>query len=161
MTFEEAAIIKFPALSYSTTIRRKHVLEVCKNPAIQWPEHIINDANRIAHGLYNFNSSLVPSDNTIVQLPVTIETDEELDLRIKSAYNCMEVLTEAIGNGVTPSMIISGAAGVGKSHTVKRVLEKNKNTTVEFVKGYVKATGIYKLLWENRMSHQTLVYKIF
>ena len=156
ISFEEAVQELFPGLTGS--IKKKQIVEVCERYDIKCPKYILDPENKIAYGVYKYGEQLNTNSTTYVPVPVIVETDEEMDLRIRTSYECMEVLTEAVGNGVTPSMIISGAAGVGKSFTVKRVLESNKNTTVEFVKGYVKATGIYKLLWENRQSHQTLVF---
>ena len=155
MNFETAAVNMFPAIQESGTITRKQAQEVCQVTGAKWPNHIINMSNSVARGVFKFSANL-ETDAVVPAKPV--ESDSELDARIRTTYANMELLTKSVGDGVTTSMIISGAAGVGKSYTVKKVLEANDQTTVHFIRGYVKATGIYKLLWENRQSHQTLVF---
>ena len=147
MNFETAAVNMFPAIQESGTITRKQAQEVCQVTGAKWPNHIINMSNSVARGVFKFSANL-ETDAVVPAKPV--ESDSELDARIRTTYANMELLTKSVGDGVTTSMIISGAAGVGKSYTVKKVLEANDQTTVHFIRGYVKATGIYKLLWENR-----------
>ena len=154
MTFEIAAKQTFPELT--STITRKQAQEVCQLTGAKWPNHIINMSNSVGRGVFKFSADL--EIEGVVAAPVVVESDRELDARIRTTYSNMELLTKSVGDGITTSMIISGAAGVGKSYTVKKVLEANDQTTVHFIRGYVKATGIYKLLWENRQSHQTLVF---
>lgn len=154
MTFEIAAVEMFPSIAETGSITRKQAQEVCQVKGVKWPNHIINMSNSVARGVFKFSANM--EIESVVAKPV--ETDSELDSRIRTTYANMELLTKSVGDGITTSMIISGAAGVGKSYTVKRVLEANDQTTVHFIRGYVKATGIYKLLWENRQAHQTLVF---
>ena len=154
MTFEIAAKQTFPELT--STITRKQAQEVCQLTGAKWPNHIINMSNSVGRGVFKFSADL--EIEGVVAAPVVVESDSELDARIRTTYSNMELLTKSVGDGITTSMIISGAAGVGKSYTVKKILEANNQTTVHFIRGYVKATGIYKLLWENRQSHQTLVF---
>ena len=154
LTFEIAAKQTFPELT--STITRKQAQEVCQVTGAKWPNHIINMSNSVGRGVFKFSADL--EIEGVVAAPVVVESDKELDARIRTTYSNMELLTKSVGDGITTSMIISGAAGVGKSYTVKKVLEANDQTTVHFIRGYVKATGIYKLLWENRQSHQTLVF---
>ena len=156
MTFEIAAVNMFPAITESGSITRKQAQEVCQVTGAKWPNHIINMSNSVGRGVFKFSADL--EIQGVVAAPVVVESDKELDARIRTTYSNMELLTKSVGDGITTSMIISGAAGVGKSYTVKKVLEANDQTTVHFIRGYVKATGIYKLLWENRQSHQTLVF---
>lgn len=154
MTFENAAVEMFPSIAETGSITRKQAQEVCQIKGVKWPNHIINMSNSVARGVFKFSANM--EIESVVAKPV--ESDSELDARIRTTYANMELLTKSVGDGITTSMIISGAAGVGKSYTVKRVLEANDQTTVHFIRGYVKATGIYKLLWENRQAHQTLVF---
>lgn len=157
ITFEQAALEMFPDLT--TTITRRQAHEVCDTKGVKWPSHICNSVNKVSRGVFRFSADLSVIGEGFEPVPAKpAETDSELDKRIRETYASMELLTKSVGDGITTSMIISGAAGVGKSYTVKRVLEANDQTTVHFVRGYVKATGIYKLLWENRQAHQTLVF---
>jgi len=57
-------------------------------------------------------------------------------------------------------MIVSGPAGLGKSFTVERALESwdPNGTSHRIVKGYIRATSLYKLLYQHRARGQVLVF---
>lgn len=89
----------------------------------------------------------------------TTETDAEIDARISERFEILEYLaTEAISGSVR-AMIVSGPAGLGKSYTIEHVLREYDPNEVNhtIVKGYVKATGLLKLLWAHREKGQVLV----
>lgn len=87
------------------------------------------------------------------------ETDEQIAQRLEDSFGAMHTMALATVQGKNKSLIISGPAGVGKSHTVMQIaeaLEEEKLTTV--VKGYVRPTGLYKLLYENRFKASVIVF---
>lgn len=153
MSFEQAALTKFPALT--DTITRKQVNEVVAEFGVKYPVHITNPQNNVARGVFRFSAAL---DTNVPAVPVVIESDEEMSDRIHKTYESMELLVNSVADGITKSLLVAGHAGIGKSYTVKRTLEQNINSNFLFVKGYVKATGIFKLLWENRFENQTIVF---
>jgi hypothetical protein len=58
------------------------------------------------------------------------------------------------------SMVVSGPAGIGKTYTIEGILESASDAgTIQFtsVKGFVRPTGLYKLLWENREENQVIL----
>lgn len=98
---------------------------------------------------------------TIKTVPVVQhETDAEIDFRIRDRFEVLDALTEAALMGDARSVIISGPAGLGKSYGVEKMLrswdEEGLNHT--FVKGFVRPTGLYKLLYEHREAGQVLVF---
>lgn len=153
MSFEQAALTKFPALT--DTITRKQVNEVVAEFGVKYPVHITNPQNNVARGVFRFSAAL---DTNVPAVPVVIESDEEMSTRIHKTYESMELLVNSVADGITKSLLVAGHAGIGKSYTVKRTLEQNINSNFLFVKGYVKATGIFKLLYENRFEGQTIVF---
>ena len=87
------------------------------------------------------------------------ESDAEIQARLNDSFEAMYTMAQATFQGVNKSLIISGPAGVGKSHTVTQIQEKlegEKMTTL--VKGYVRPTGLYKLLYENRHRDCVIVF---
>jgi len=87
------------------------------------------------------------------------ETDEQIAARLEDSFGAMHTMALATVKGINKSLIISGPAGVGKSHTVMQIadaMEDDKLTTV--VKGYVRPTGLYKLLYENRFKASVIVF---
>jgi hypothetical protein len=93
------------------------------------------------------------------QVVIQTETDEQIAARLEDSFMAMHTMAMATVQGINKSLIISGPAGVGKSHTVTQItdaMEADKLTTV--VKGYVRPTGLYKLLYENRFKSSVVVF---
>lgn len=155
MNFETAAVTMFPELASSSTITRRQINDVVAKYKTKYPTHICNPNNNVSRGVFNFSMSM-PVDSIIE--PAIIESDEELDTRIRKTYDSMELLVNSVADGITKSLLISGSAGIGKSYTVRKTLEDNVNSDFTFIKGFVKATGIFKLLWENRFENQVLIF---
>lgn len=92
--------------------------------------------------------------------PVSNETDAEIEARLGERFEVMDILTEACLVGNARALIISGAPGVGKSYGVEKLLKdwdpNQINHTV--VKGFVRSTGIYKLLYQYRNAGQVIVF---
>lgn len=155
MNFETAAVEMFPELLTSATITRRQVNDVVAKFKVKYPVHITNPNNNVSRGVFNFSAQM---DTNIPAVPVVLETDAELDARIADTYDNLEILVNSVADGQTKSMVVSGHAGIGKSYTVRQTLEENINSNFVFIKGFVKATGIFKLLWENRFEGQTIVF---
>ena len=96
----------------------------------------------------------------IVQESYSQETDEQIDARIAERFEILDLLTEACIVGNARALIVSGPAGLGKSYTVETKLadwdQEGNNHIV--VKGYVRATGLVKLLYHYRHEGQVIVF---
>ena len=103
--------------------------------------------------LFKVNTPVVIEDHKI-------ETDEEIYARIAERFEVLEYMTDAAITGDARAVIVSGPAGLGKSHTVESKLAAwgKEDTNYRIVKGYVRATGLFKLLYQNRMKGQVLVF---
>jgi len=88
------------------------------------------------------------------------ETDAEIDARISERFEILDVLAEACTVGNARALIVSGPAGLGKSFTIeKRLTEWDPNELNHIiVKGYVRATGLVKLLYQYRNEGQVIVF---
>jgi len=88
------------------------------------------------------------------------ETDEQIDKRIGERFDILDILTEACIVGNSRALIVSGPAGLGKSYTVEKALEKWDPNEINhtIVKGYVRATGLVKLLYQYREHGQVIVF---
>ena len=88
------------------------------------------------------------------------ETDAEVDARIAERFSVLELITNSVIEGDARALIVSGPAGLGKSFTVEKVMREWDPEEVNhtFVKGYVRATGLYKLLWQYRRKGQVIVF---
>jgi hypothetical protein len=87
------------------------------------------------------------------------ETDAQIAARLNDNFDAMHTMALATFMGKNKSLIISGPAGVGKSHTVTQIMEKMEGDKLcTFVKGYVRPTGLYKMLYENRHKDCVIVF---
>ena len=67
-------------------------------------------------------------------------------------FNNIERLTKMVGRGIQPSLVITGGAGMGKTHLVKGTLEgMGLRESYDFVhfKGRATAAGLFITLYEN------------
>lgn len=88
------------------------------------------------------------------------ETNEQISQRIASRFNVLNVLAESCVYGASRALIVSGPAGVGKSHSIEKLLtqwDPTKNNHI-IIKGYVRPTGLIKSLWSFRSSGQVIVF---
>jgi hypothetical protein len=92
--------------------------------------------------------------------PVSHETDAQIDERIADRFEILDVLAEACTVGNARALIVSGPAGLGKSYTIEKRLSdwdpNELNHTV--VKGYVRPTGLVKLLYSYRHAGNVIVF---
>lgn len=76
------------------------------------------------------------------------ETHEEMSVRIEQVFEDMKGLVTAVGTQVLNSLLIDGAAGVGKSHTVITTLD-SLNIDYTLIKGTGRAPFLYQQLFKN------------
>jgi len=98
----------------------------------------------------------------VVALPtaVSTETDEEILTKLKNRFATMDKMTVAAFTGAVRALIISGPAGLGKSYGVMRTASAmiEQGLKVELIKGFCRATGLYKALYENRAPGNVIVF---
>jgi len=89
---------------------------------------------------------------------------------INERFEFVEGLVEMIASGLTPSAVITGEGGLGKTYTVNKTLVKsglkdltdvgalevastvNRRNSFTSVKGYSTPKGLYRTLYENKDS---------
>lgn len=94
------------------------------------------------------------TENNIFQFtsPVSVETDEQISERINDRFEILDILAQSCIVGDSRSLIVSGPPGLGKSYTIENAL---KDWDVDggrhvIIKGYVRATGLFKMLYKYR-----------
>lgn len=94
------------------------------------------------------------------QVPVIVETDAEIEAKLADRFEILDTMTDAAISGDARALIVSGPAGLGKSFTVEKALNAWDPNAVnhKVVKGYIKATGLFKLLYAHRAAGQVLVF---
>jgi hypothetical protein len=91
---------------------------------------------------------------------VSDETDEEIATKLAERFDVLETVTNAAIAGTARAMIVSGPPGLGKTYTVDKAIKewdpnRSKHRTV---KGYVRPTGLYKVLFANRHPNSVVIF---
>ena len=97
---------------------------------------------------------------SIVYVDDPKETDEDVILRISERFDILYKCTHGATTGTVRSLIVSGAGGVGKTHTVESILDyakENQNVKSEVVHGVLTGVNLYKLLYRNRFANCVVV----
>ena len=97
---------------------------------------------------------------------VARETDEEILTRLQERFDILTDMTKAVKAGDIRAMIVSGPPGVGKSHNVEAVLQKEdlfnklaeRKPKYEIVKGAMSAIGLYGKLYEYSARGSVVVF---
>ena len=149
--FIDAVIKHFPDIQESIT--RDQIREVMIKENLNHPQWLTSPENKLGKNLFGMPS-------TTQSAPVIEESDDEIDIRIADRYESMETLISAVASNTVNSLVIAGAPGLGKSYTVNKVLnEINYGSEYNYVfhRGYLRASHLFRLLWENRHQGQTIV----
>ena len=121
--------------------------------------------NRIAAGLDSktlkktLKAEKALPKQTFVE-PKVVETDEQIRAKLTERFHTMDKMTTATVTGINKSLIVSGPAGLGKSYGVMKIAAEHekKGRQVVVVKGFVRPTGLYKVLYENRTKNHVLIF---
>ena len=93
-------------------------------------------------------------------------TDEEIGADLKETFEIVAEMTEATTTGVIKGLIISGPAGIGKSHTVETVLDETigmqcklqgLEPKYEIFLGHTSALNLYCTLYRYSSAGSVLV----
>jgi hypothetical protein len=70
---------------------------------------------------------------------------------INQRFQILKDLSSMVIDGITPSLIVTGEGGLGKTHSVTQTIEQKGLFGFEFVffKGYSTARGLYNTLYDN------------
>jgi hypothetical protein len=175
MRVNKTKIVSDLIAKYGMTVNRTQVMEYVESEGIAVPYWITNrDQHRAGRGLYtlanlakelNISTSGVPAapiSNEVLAADIEPEkSDSELIDEIRCRFTSLTRFAETIVDGKLRSLIVSGNAGIGKTYTLETILERaadDSKIMFRSVKGYVKATGLYKLMWEHRFDNCVLLF---
>jgi hypothetical protein len=87
-------------------------------------------------------------------------SDEAIEEQINSKFATLDLLAKGVAAGAFRSLIVSGNPGTGKTYTLESILKDAHHAQeimFSHVKGIVRATGLYRLLWEHREKKSVLL----
>lgn len=154
--FVDLAIQEFPDITNQIT--RDQINHIITKHNIGFPQWLTISTNKQGKSLWGFPIKTDTTGAPVKEIPQ--ESDEEIAVRIRDTYESMQSLVASVSANVVNSLIVSGAPGIGKSHTVEKTLrEVNGGSEYNFVfhKGYLRASHLFRLLWENRYPGMVIV----
>lgn len=99
------------------------------------------------------------AESLAAQLVPVERSDEEIEERLQDLFEALVIMTEATAHGLNRSLFISGPAGIGKTFESDRVLDSlGPDYLVKRVSGFMRLTGLYRVLYENRFKNRTIVF---
>lgn len=122
------------------------------------PRGIPKNGYRIRNGKKVFVGG---SDPVVDHRPIIDErSDAEIAETLNERFDVLETLTNGAINGSIRAAIVSGPPGLGKSFTIERALADAdpQNERSIIVKGFTRATGLYKTLYQYRNDNNVVVF---
>jgi hypothetical protein len=147
-----------------TTISRTDLKAYCEKNNVSIPALI--KQHRAGRGMFNLQP-LLDAGKQLYNVaeeepePIIELTDEELLDNINSRFASLDLMTYGVVNGDFRSMIVSGNPGIGKTYTLEYILESaqdNGKITFTSVRGFVRATGLFRLLYEHKEKGQVIMF---
>ena len=157
--FQEAFKAEFPEEYATGIINRKQMDFVSIKHDLPYPRWLRDQKTTGKAGHFQFTLGFDVEDMPPIPVVVTKvkESDEDIDKRIEEAYETLSTLVTGVAENKIRSLIVSGAAGVGKSYETKQTLEAHGKSDYVFVNGYLKNSGLFKLLYDNRFENQVVI----
>lgn len=142
---------------FGTTVNREQLMSTAAKYKVN-PGFLT--ANRISRGVYDISNCVTSTptqktDNIKVEL-----TDEEILDSQRRRFRTLDRMASGVVAGKVRSMIVSGPAGIGKTYTIEGMLETAEaSNQIKYKKitGFVKATGLFKALWDNRFENSVIL----
>lgn len=111
-------------------------------------------------GLSYYQRQKLKQQLAVVAEPEVVETDEQIRAKLTERFDALNLIAAQTVNGRNKALIVSGPAGVGKSHNVleaARAFEK-RGGKVGVVKGFVRPTGLYRMLYNHSAQNDVIVF---
>ena len=95
------------------------------------------------------------------------KTDDEIAHDQRETFEILGEMTKAVASNTVKGLVVSGPAGIGKSHTVETTLHETldmlgkltgQGQMYEVISGGISAAVLYEKLWEYREDSQVLVF---
>lgn len=145
--------------NHGTTVDRQTLVQVAKRYGIC---HGFLTGNKVGRGMYDISSFAGKYATTLTaEVPATpVVSDEEILTSQRRRFRTLSRMGAGVTNGTVRSMIVSGPAGIGKTYSIEGLLQSAAEANeikYSAIRGFVKATGLYKLLWENREENNVIL----
>lgn len=145
---------------YGHQVTRKNIFEAGNRLKVSFRPLLGHKNIMSGRGTYDLSKLGISEEELNIE-PPKIETDEEILARIESRFKALSTMSKAAAMGKTRALIISGPAGLGKTHEVMHAVTEGTprfSMETDKITGYVRPTGLYKALFEHQRPGQVLVF---
>lgn len=111
-------------------------------------------------GVWVFKADIEMENMQQSTIQIVAETEEEMKTRINKRFKVMGMMTNGIINGNIRSLIISGAAGIGKTYGLDKALAAaNDQGLIKYnsINGKISGIGLYEQLYLNSEADSVLL----
>lgn len=153
---KKISLINELVASFGTNVNRVQIMSVANKYGVN-PGFLTK--NKIGRGVYDISEFVSGSDTTSHQATSEVSDEEILDGQ-RRRFRTLDRMASGVISGKVRSMIVSGPAGIGKTYTIEGMLERAEmDGQIKYKKitGFVKATGLFKALWENRHDNAVIL----
>jgi hypothetical protein len=166
MNNKHQALAQALITEFGTQVSRVDLYNTAKKFGINHP--VAFTKNKVGWGMYDISEFASGSNATtrvapvaqVVENKAVEQTDKEVLESIRKNFVTLDRMVNGVAAGKVRSMIVSGPAGIGKTYSIESILESaqaDEKIVCKHVSGYAKATGIFKILWNNRHENSVIV----
>jgi hypothetical protein len=96
----------------------------------------------------------------IVSEPEVIEPEEIVRQKLTERFGALSTISDQTVRGLNRACIISGPAGIGKSHAVMLAARQfeERGGKVGVIRGFARPTGLYRALYDHSAQNDLLVF---
>ena len=100
-------------------------------------------------------------------VPAEVKTDEDIGRDLSETFEILGEMARAVASGTVKGLVVSGPAGIGKSHTIENTLQNTlgmlgkmtgQGQMYEVISGGISAACLYEKLWEYRDDGKVVVF---
>lgn len=100
-------------------------------------------------------------------MPAEVKTDEDISRDLSETFEILGEMARAVASGTVKGLVVSGPAGIGKSHTIESTLHHTlsmlgrmtgQGQMYEVISGGISAPCLYEKLWEYRDDGKVIVF---
>ena len=154
---KKSALVNDLVSKYGNTISRQQMFDSATKFGVN-PGFLT--ATKVGRGMYDISAFAAGAVASAVAAKVPELTDEEILDSQHRRFRTLSRMAEGVTQGNVTSMIAAGPAGIGKTYMIEGLLQSAADRgEIQYtaVRGFVRATGLYKLLWEHKEANQVLL----
>jgi hypothetical protein len=148
---------------FGKIVSRRDLVNFCTENNITIPAILYS--HRAGRGFFDLSEILkMAPDYKEKDVPlepdVLEKTDYEIEKEINAKFATLEFMTYGIIQRSFHSLIVSGSPGIGKTWALEKVLQEAADSSkilFTSIRGHLKATGLYKILYDNRFKEAVIL----